>query len=901
MEQKPSSQYATLDVYNPFDSQGERRDMQQPPPPYQPPTNMPQPPTETVQPPRKPSANEPKNYGSYGSQEATAAATADLLRKQEELNRKAAELDRRERELQSATLGNAAVRQNNWPPLPSFCPIQPCFYQDISVEIPQEFQKTVFTMYYLWTFSAATLFLNFLASLAWFCVDSSMGSSFGLSILWALLFTPCSFVCWYRPLYKAVRSDSSFNFFVFFFIFFVQDIIYVLQTIGIPGWGFSGWIASLAAIKKNLAVAIIMMIVALFFTATSVLGIVMLKRLALSGLVGIVSWRRPFTLVITFFTLLSALSVMLNLVGSILSCQTAQLVKSYETCQRLQSYSQSKRFYTNSYLQERDWCFCCKTLLEQPLPSSCSNKDETLMMYPNPDCRGIRTILKDLLFSVCGLTILSTIICILSAVICCIHIFSQDVIHVLIPQRSTSVNLECLSPQDVFLQNLVESEEFVPPVPPPPYYPPEYTCSSETDAQSITYNGSMDSPVPLYPTDYPPSYETVMGLRGDSQATLFDPHVNEMPHTGARNRINSAALSVEASMDSGSLVMSEIIDMPNDSSPSEDSCLLELQGSMKSVDYVLFRSIQRSRADYCLSVDCVQCGHHLQSPTLGLQGPFEECPRPRVRSERSYSCSTPSACCENLPETGGAMTHSCNRLEAIGRSLGPCLPEVRVKGKIAILGQGTVSSSHQASERSQRRCSESSHLQTPSRGRSLQPLARSHSDPAISLSNGTDEFRDPLYSKVLRNEVSTSSGDPVLCSEVCLLRGSQCDSPQLFRAMSFGRNKFQVTKRVVQRLSRSGTRSLGDLKVCRNTRVLVARILQRSKRNLTLGLEQAGNQKQVPGGPWQIGHLPTREGIHLRSCGDLSSTSPLRRLLSGRRLERTRPHSLSLVYKENVL
>lgn len=34
---------------------------------------------------------------------------------------------------------------------------------------------------------------------------------------------------------------------------------------------------------------------------------------------------------------------------------------------------------------------------------------------------------------------------------------------------------------------------------------------------SITYNGSMDSPVPSYPTDCPPSYEAVMGLRGDSQ------------------------------------------------------------------------------------------------------------------------------------------------------------------------------------------------------------------------------------------------------------------------------------------------------------------------------------------------------------------------------------------------
>lgn len=29
----------------------------------------------------------------------------------------------------------------------------------------------------------------------------------------------------------------------------------------------------------------------------------------------------------------------------------------------------------------------------------------------------------------------------------------------------------------------------------------------------------MDSPVPLYPTDCPPSYEAVMGLRGDSQVS----------------------------------------------------------------------------------------------------------------------------------------------------------------------------------------------------------------------------------------------------------------------------------------------------------------------------------------------------------------------------------------------
>lgn len=83
---------------------------------------------------------------------------------------------------------------------------------------------------------------------------------------------------------------------------------------------------------------------------------------------------------------------------------------------------------------------------------SCSiNEVTTLVLFLNADCHSVRHQLKvggrknrvlnpfqiwliwiprqDLLFSACGLSILSTIICTLSTVTCSIHIFSLDLVH----------------------------------------------------------------------------------------------------------------------------------------------------------------------------------------------------------------------------------------------------------------------------------------------------------------------------------------------------------------------------------------------------------------------------------------------------------------------------------------
>ncbi|CAK9293815.1 unnamed protein product [Gordionus sp. m RMFG-2023] len=199
----------------------------------------------------------------------------ELQKRQEELEKKAAELERKETELKRQQ--GFANRLNNWPPLPKFIPIQPCFYQDIEVEIPLEFQKIVKTLYYVWLGYVLTIVLNMLASLASFITGGSV-TLFGLSILWLIMFTPCSFLCWFRPAYKAFRSDSSFNFFLFFFVFFCQFCINVIQAIGIDNFGTCGWVNSMGHMRHDKAAATFMFLVASGFTAIATLGFILLIR-----------------------------------------------------------------------------------------------------------------------------------------------------------------------------------------------------------------------------------------------------------------------------------------------------------------------------------------------------------------------------------------------------------------------------------------------------------------------------------------------------------------------------------------------------------------------------------------------------------------------------------------------
>uniref|UniRef100_A0A8C5TT10 Family with sequence similarity 189 member A1 n=1 Tax=Malurus cyaneus samueli TaxID=2593467 RepID=A0A8C5TT10_9PASS len=253
----------------------------------------------------------------------------------------------------------------------------------------------------------------------------------------------------------------------------------------------------------------------------------------LSGLIGVVSWKRPLSLVITFFMLLSAVCVMLNLAGSILSCQNAQLVRSLEGCQLIKFDSDGV-------------CVCCEM---QHQTSGCSNLGETLKLNPLQECNAVRLTLKDLLFSVCALNIISTIVCALATAMCCMQMVSSDLLQMFLPQRPHSANPDCMTPHGTVLHQTLDFDEFIPPIPPPPYYPPEYTCTPVVEAQrglhldfphspfGALYEVTINSPGMLYPSELPPPYEAVIG---------------EMPASQVRKAKGNSICSLQMSLDCSS-------------------------------------------------------------------------------------------------------------------------------------------------------------------------------------------------------------------------------------------------------------------------------------------------------------------------------------------------------------
>ncbi|XP_013982284.1 protein FAM189A1 [Salmo salar] len=601
----------------------------------------------------------------------------------------------------------------------------------------------------------------------------------------------------------------------------------------------------------------------------------------LSGLIGVVSWKRPLSLVITFFMLLSAVCVMLNLAGSILSCQNAQLVNSLEDCQLIKFDSDGV-------------CVCCEL---QHQSSSCNNLGETLKLNPLSDCDTIRQHLKELLFSVCALNVISTIVCALATAMCCMQMVSTDVLQIFMPHRARALSADCMTPHGTILHQNLDFDEFIPPIPPPPYYPPEYTCTPVMDGQrslhldfphspfSAIYGVPINSPGTLYPSELPPSYESVVGMgMGQTPASQVTTSIDQQTSLCERN--TTAGLSTQASVDSASLMVSEeVAEIPDHSCSSEDLCSLEMQGSDSSPDGTLHTAPTDGS---CISLELsARFSHRHRGPARLDDTGYSESSHTQDSIPRSPDWSIENVnILEHEEPKGGAKLHANLRERASKKQLilpvPPTPPSLPSASPSAAAAAATASVEAASAAQSLPACPSPSPPARPRGSRlcfSVWSPSSSSSSPASQPPSTSAPAERPRmlrsgrrYRKLARIVRSTS--DPISCTSISGSDSCGCpsasnpppeDSPQTSpeqestevaaplhaaakvstrsgRKQKEGRKvDIRLKPRALHTVSNERPHSLADLKTYKDTKILVAKFLEHSSCSLPPEVQQVVN------------------------------------------------------------
>ncbi|CAA3026258.1 secretory carrier-associated membrane 2-like [Olea europaea subsp. europaea] len=175
-------------------------------------------------------------YNPTASVDIPLDSAADLKKKERELQAKEAELRKREQDVkrkeEAAARAGIVLEEKNWPP---FFPI---IHHDIANEIPIHLQK----MQYV----AFTTFLGLIACLLWNVIAVTTAwikegdpKIWFLAIIYFIAGVPGAYVLWYRPLYRAFRTESAMKY-GWFFLFYLLHIAFCVFSAVAPPVVFRG-------------------------------------------------------------------------------------------------------------------------------------------------------------------------------------------------------------------------------------------------------------------------------------------------------------------------------------------------------------------------------------------------------------------------------------------------------------------------------------------------------------------------------------------------------------------------------------------------------------------------------------------------------------------------------------
>ncbi|KAL5794677.1 hypothetical protein ACOSP7_003271 [Xanthoceras sorbifolium] len=232
-----------------------------------------------------PRVSEPVGFGQ--KYDATVDIPLDTMndpkKKEKEIAAWEADLKRREKEIKRREdainkAGGVPTDDRNWPP---FFPI---IHHDISNEIPVHAQRLQYLAFASWLGILLCLVFNVVAVIVCWIKGGGV-KIFFLATIYALLGCPLSYVLWYRPLYRAMRTDSALKFSWFFLFYLLHIGFCIFAAIAPPiifhGKSLTGILAAIDVISDNLLVGIFYLVGFGLFCLESLISLWVLQKIYL--------------------------------------------------------------------------------------------------------------------------------------------------------------------------------------------------------------------------------------------------------------------------------------------------------------------------------------------------------------------------------------------------------------------------------------------------------------------------------------------------------------------------------------------------------------------------------------------------------------------------------------------
>lgn len=205
-----------------------------------------------------PLPHEPADYDRGATVDIPLDGGKDLKKREKELQAKEAELKKREQELKrkedAIARAGIVIEEKNWPPF------FPLIHHDIATEIPIHLQRIQYVA-----------FTTLLGPTIWF-----------LSIIYFISGVPGAYVVWYRPLYRAMRTDSALKFGWFFLCYLVHIGFCIIAAVAPPiffkGKSLTGILPAIDLLSSNAMVGIFYFIGFAFFAIESLVSIWVIQQ-----------------------------------------------------------------------------------------------------------------------------------------------------------------------------------------------------------------------------------------------------------------------------------------------------------------------------------------------------------------------------------------------------------------------------------------------------------------------------------------------------------------------------------------------------------------------------------------------------------------------------------------------